>query len=301
MESEPQQHEVRRDGVRLVVFEWGTPHRGEQPTLLLAHATGFHARCWDPVIRRLGPVHALAVDQRGHGRSDKPEITHWRAFGEDLAAVARAFSLEGAVGVGHSMGGHALVDAAGIEPLRFGRLLLIDPVIAAPEDYSGPWMAAALGGELHPTAKRKRWFVSAQAMIERFQDRPPYAHFHPEALRAYCEGGLLPAEGPEGEAFELACPPQSEASVYMTSRTNPGIYESVRRLEQPVHVVRVRRPPDERDMMDFSSSPTWPGLAAEFRNGRETHLPEASHFIPLEDPQRAADWILAELEACGAS
>jgi len=40
------------------------------------------------------------------------------------------YDLADVVGVGHSMGGHALVDAAAAEPARFVRLVLIDPVIA---------------------------------------------------------------------------------------------------------------------------------------------------------------------------
>jgi hypothetical protein len=119
-------------------------------------------------------------------------------------------------------------------------------------------------------------------MIERFRDRLPYARFHPEALRAYGEHGLLPA--PDGDGFVLACPPATEASIYATSRTNAGVYDAVRALEIPVLVLRAKLPPADRDPMDFSSSPTWPGLAGEFRRGREIHLADRSHFLPLESP-----------------
>ena len=195
------------------------------------------------------------------------------------------------------MGGHALVDAAAARPDAFAQLLLLDPVIGAPDSYGGAWGGMLPGGELHPTAKRKRWFVSPEAMIARFEDRPPYAAFHPEALRAYCEHGLVAGEGPEGEAFELACAPVSEARVYMTSRTNTGIFDSARALRMPAHVVRMRLPSVDRDMMDFSSSPTWPELVALIPQGRETHLPDASHFLPLEDPERVVAWIGEALEA----
>ena len=83
-----------------------------EASLLLAHATGFHARCWDQVIAHLGERHVIAVDQRGHGRSDKMPITDWRVLGEDLDALVRALELRDLVGVGHSMGGHAMVEAA---------------------------------------------------------------------------------------------------------------------------------------------------------------------------------------------
>jgi len=283
---------VRANGARLACFEWNRGVPG--PTLLLAHATGFHARCWDPVVRRLGARHAIAVDLRGHGHSEKTPITHWEVFGEDLAELVRARDLRDLVGVGHSMGGHALVDAAAACPDRFLGLVLIDPVIVAPEEYGGGgWTIQSLGGEPHPTAKRKRHFDSPQQMLERFRDRPPYAAFDPEALRAYCEHGLLPrADGP---GFELACPPELEASIYMTSRTNPGVHASARALGIPVLVVRAKAPPPERSVMDFSSSPTWPGLVSELCRGREIRLADRSHFIPMEAPQLVAELILDAL------
>jgi len=244
-------------------------------------------------VAHLGRRHVIAVDQRGHGRSDKPQITHWGVFGRDLVDVVRALDLREVVGVGHSMGGHAMTDAAATISDRFRRLLLIDPVIASPDDYpSGGWTIGD-GGDPHPTAKRKSRFESPQAMIERFRNRPPFSGFHPESLRDYCTHGLLPAA--DGDGFELACPPAIEASVYMTSRTNPSVHESARALEIPVLILRAKLPPPDREVMDFSSSPTWPGLVHEFPQGRELHLSDRTHFIPLETPEYIAHLIHGEL------
>lgn len=298
--TEPAERRVRAGDVELAVFEWGASRRGHGPTLLLAHATGFHARCWDPVVRRLGDHHVIAVDQRGHGRSEKTEITHWNVFGRDLAALTRTLELDHVVGVGHSMGGHAMVDAAAAEPGRFLRLVLMDPVIASPDDYgTGGWTISRPGGEPHPTAKRKRHFASPEAMIERFRDRAPYRVFHPEALEAYCRFGLLPSAS--GEGFELACPPEIEASIYMTSRTNAAVHDSVRALDIPVLIVRARLPAPDRDVMDFSSSPTWPGLAGEFAHATDVHLADRTHFLPMEIPDRMAETIDAEVERAAPS
>jgi len=290
---EPTERHLPVGGIDLCVFEWGRP-RPERPTVLLAHATGFHARCWDPVVAHLGDLHVVALDQRGHGRSSKPEITHWGIFGQDLAGVIRELNLAWIVGVGHSMGGHAMTDAAATCPERFSRLLLIDPVISSPDDYrGGGWALGADGEAPHPTAKRKNRFASPEDMIERFRNRPPYAAFHPEALRDYCVYGLLPA--PDGDGFVLACPPGTEARIYMTSRTNPGVHEAARALDLPVTILRAKLPPPDREIMDFSSSPTWPGLVHEFRRGREIHLADRSHFIPLETPGEVAALIRREV------
>jgi len=288
--SLPLLHRREINGLELACFEWEADLRAQQPTLFLSHATGFHGRVWDQVLNRLGTRHAIAVETRGHGRSENVEIEDWRDFGDDLVGWIDHFGLRSAIGVGHSAGGHAMVDAAAARPDAFERILLIDPVIASPSDYDeAGWQIDVLNQEVHPTAKRRNAFASVEAMIERFRDREPYRRFDPEAFRDYCQWALVPAVDDDG--LVLACSPESEASVYMTSRTNPAVYDAIRALEIPVMILRAKRPPVDRDLMDFSSSPTWPGLVDEFRNGRERHLTEHTHFIPMEDPDLVARYV----------
>ena len=280
---------VAADGASLCVFEWNADVRGHEDTLLLAHATGFHARCWDQVVARLPRRHVLAVDQRGHGRSEGRLPADWRDFGRDLVAVTRAFAIRAAVGVGHSMGGHAMTEAAAAEPLCFRRLVLIDPVIGAPEAYAAG-SRAAFADAPHPTARRRARWGSPAEMLERFRDRPPFDAWDPAVLRDYVAYGLLPA--PDGDGWVLACAPEFEADVYMAALENAGVHDSVARVQAPVLVVRAQEPPTLRDRMEFRFSPTWPGLAAAFPNGREIHVPERTHFMPMEDPAQVARWIL---------
>jgi len=289
-QAEPRAAVARVNGIELAYVVWNEPLGADLETVLLVHATGFHARSWDQLVPYLGRRRVIAVDQRGHGRSTKTPITHWRVFGDDLTAFVQALGLRDAIGVGHSMGGHALVEAAAALPACFRRLVLVDPVIAAPGDYTGQGWTLPDGA--HPTAKRKRRFASADEMIARFATRPPYAAFTPATLRDYCVHGLLPAA--DGDGFELACPPEIEASIYMTSHTNAAVYDAVRALTLPVLVVRVKTPPPDRGVMDFSSSPTWPGLVGEFQNARELHLAERTHFLPMESPELVARLVVDE-------
>ena len=102
MNKGPQQHEFQTSGARLTYFEWGSP---AGPVVLLIHATGFHARCWDQVVKLLpDDYHVYAVDMRGHGRSENVPPYVWRTFGEDLNELVEHLDLSDAVGVGHSMG-----------------------------------------------------------------------------------------------------------------------------------------------------------------------------------------------------
>ena len=51
------------------VTEWlPTIATEDSKKVVLLHATGFHSRCWDEVVRRLDPtVHCIGIDLRGHG------------------------------------------------------------------------------------------------------------------------------------------------------------------------------------------------------------------------------------------
>ena len=60
-------------------------------------------------------------------------------------------------------------------------------------------------------------------------------------------------------------------------------------------------PEPDKNVFDYSASPTWPGLAGEFRQGREIHLAERTHFLPMESPREVADLILAELRGANVA
>ena len=284
------------NGITLASWEWRVALRGPSPTLLMVHATGFHGRVWDQVIHQLPHRHVIAVELRGHGRSEVADFDDWRPFGQDLAGFAEAMDLRGAVGIGHSMGAHALVQAAAFQPSRFSQLVLVDPVMLAPADYHLP---APPPGTLHPAAGRKNRFESAQAMFDRFADRAPYSVFDPQSLRDYCEHGLRPAD--DGAGFQLACAPRFEGKVYPLARQNPGVYASIRALQCPVLVVRAR--PQDPSILPWDplGSPTWPGLAAEFRQGQDLLLGDKTHFLPMEDPALMARLIEGAMASASSS
>lgn len=285
--DEPIAHDVMGAGVRLRLYEW----RGSGRPIFLAHATGFHARCWDQVVRHLPGRHVYALDQRGHGLSEKPEPPyHWDHFGEDVAAVAAGLGISGAIGVGHSKGGHAVTAAMGIRSETFAALLLVDPVILPPDAYARRLQAE---GSEHFAAKRRNEWASPAEMIARFAGRPPFNRWQAEVLRDYCTYGLVP--NPDGPGYVLACPPRIEAAVYAGSASS-DIYRTITGIHVPVRVLRARgRAPGAEVAMDMSGSPTAPDLASKFSDAEDVYLPEMTHFIPMEDPGLVARHVL-ELE-----
>ena len=279
---------IEVNDTKLCYFETGEQRQGSN-TFLLVHATGFHARCWDRTIEHLKNQHVIAVDMRGHGRSNNLGPFTWDTFGQDLTEFVGALDLNSIVGVGHSMGGHSICQAAAYELGRFSRLLLVDPVILAPESYSQPvsrnaWMS---DGKEHPVARRRNHFESVAAMIENFKGRGSFAHWQYNVLQDYCEFGSLP----NAKGLMLACPPEVEAAIYGGS-AGTDISALIEKIVIPVTILRARKRQDRDGLMDFSGSPTWDELALHFKDGRDVLLPQLTHFIPMQDPELTAKFVL---------
>lgn len=112
--------------------------RGEGPgSVLLLHGGGQTRHAWDGTGRALSHAGwtAVAIDQRGHGDSDRVDSGHYGFpdFGADAASVAREIARASGrkpVAVGASLGGLAALlalGASGAEPV-FSGLVLVDIV-----------------------------------------------------------------------------------------------------------------------------------------------------------------------------
>ena len=288
--NEPREHRRGTPEGEIFWFEWG--ERGEGPSLLLLHATGFHARLWDQIVAALpAGTHVVAPDHRGHGRSYRPAtLASWTATADVLLPLLDGLGGHPLVGCGHSMGAYILTRLASQRPAAFRHLVLIDPVIMDPASYEGEAAKVIPDPAGHPVARRRNVWTDAEEMRARFADRPPYANWDPRVLADYCTYGLLLAA--DGEGFELACPPALEASVYQNAlRTNP--HEWLHYLSVPSTLIRA--PTGERGgELDFSLSPTWTGLGPAIGAERDELWDEHSHFIPMEAPARVAR-LLADL------
>jgi pimeloyl-ACP methyl ester carboxylesterase len=149
------------DGARLHVRHG--PGAG-RPAFLLVHGVASNARMWDEVAGRLTAENhpTYAVDLRGHGKSDGFDNGYDTATAaRDVAAVAAAFGLAGAVVAGHSWGASISLRLAVAHPEVAGGLALID----------GGWADAAQASGPTPEEgdqRRSRWL---DALAKRFVGR----------------------------------------------------------------------------------------------------------------------------------
>ncbi|MCU1401158.1 MAG: hypothetical protein JWN62_4267 [Acidimicrobiales bacterium] len=260
---------------------------GDGPTTLYAHATGFHAHCWTPVTAALPQLHNIGYDARGHG--DTPvgpdwaasDHVDWDVYGHDCALVAHSLSVDGQVlGVGHSMGGAALVMAALTAPELFCGLVLYEPIVMPPLEPG----AVPVGGGNHlaiGARKRRGSFPSFEAAIANYSAKPPMDIFTPESVEAYVRFGFRPGHDADGNPnVTLKCSPEHEARTYEAG----GIHQTWERLGDlavPVWVVcglpQVGQP-----------SAGTKTLAERIPGARYIELDHLGHFGPMQAPNEIA-------------
>lgn len=103
-------------GVSLRVIDRGSVDPDPSlPTAVLIHGLASNARMWDGVAAALTRhrVRSIAVDLRGHGRSDRPDHGYdFATVGRDVCRVLDAHGIDRAVIVGQSWGGNVVIDMA---------------------------------------------------------------------------------------------------------------------------------------------------------------------------------------------
>jgi non-heme chloroperoxidase len=114
------------DGTQLRYFRQGPPGA---PAILLLHGLSDSSFSFSRILPLIPPqFQAIALDQRGHGESDRPEKGYELAgLAQDAIHVLDAAQVKRAFVVGHSMGTFVARTMAALAPERVGGLLLIDP------------------------------------------------------------------------------------------------------------------------------------------------------------------------------
>jgi pimeloyl-ACP methyl ester carboxylesterase len=120
----PQSEFVEAGGLRFHYRDWG----GNGQPLLLLHGLASNARIWDLTAPLLaGGFRVVALDQRGHGLSDKPDGGYdFASVSGDLAAFVQALGLKRPALAGHSWGANVALQFAADRPDGVSALALVD-------------------------------------------------------------------------------------------------------------------------------------------------------------------------------
>jgi lipase len=188
--------------------KWGPPS-GEP--IVCVHGTTQHGGIFEELAGRLvgGGRHLVAVDLRGHGRSDRQPPWDTQTHVDDVLETVEALGLERAAWVGHSYGGLLCAAVAARGPERVDRLALLDPAIEIPPEY-------ALGAA---EVDRLDWsFTSSDGAVNALLSSPGVVAAPREIVADFVASDL--ERGPDGLLRFGFC--RSTAVVLWSEMTRPA-------------------------------------------------------------------------------
>ena len=120
----PTEHVVPVNGNSFYYRDWG----GSGQAVVLLHGLASNCRIWDLVAPILScQFRTLALDQRGHGRSFKPDSGYdFATVVADLDKFMSEVRIENPVLVGHSWGGDVVLEYAVANPGKVKGLCFVD-------------------------------------------------------------------------------------------------------------------------------------------------------------------------------
>jgi pimeloyl-ACP methyl ester carboxylesterase len=268
------------DGSATVVHDFG----GDGPVLLFVHATGMHGWVWKPVVDHLvDRAHCVALDLRGHGDSVLLPTSDlsWKAFGSDVLAAVRDIGGDEVIGVGHSLGGAALLMAELEAPGTFQRLFLYEPAVHTEIGDRG-WETLLDARDLmvDMTRRRRAVFASRADALANYVNKPPMAQFQAAVLGAYVTRGFADHNDGAETRVVLKCLPDTEARIYAGSYD----HDTATRLHEITCPVSLGTGAETDPLQRC----TVEALAAQFGT-QPIVLAGVDHFGPLQQPKQFAD------------
>ncbi len=111
------------NGLKMRYYEW--PSIG--PNLVFLHPSSGYGRMWDATARSLGgELHVFALDQRGHGDTDRPDGSYTaEEYAEDLHLFVELSGLQKVMVAGHSLGGRVAQVFAARHPEQCTGIILV--------------------------------------------------------------------------------------------------------------------------------------------------------------------------------
>lgn len=192
--------------------------------ILFAHANGFPAQSYSHFLEYLEPHDIRYINCLGMGKY--PSYKNWRLLADELIDFIESENLGRVTGLGHSLGGVAIVFAARKRPDLFERLIIMDPPFFHPSrSFLIPILTALGQGHRIPIAakamRRRENFASREEARVYFASKRLFRPFHPQCFEDYIQYGLT--ENADQTGVKLMIPAEVEASFFMNT---PGIGKS---------------------------------------------------------------------------
>ncbi|WP_308460468.1 alpha/beta fold hydrolase [Mesorhizobium sp. NBSH29] len=197
---------------------------GSGPLMLFFHGITANSAVFMPMMAQLSHrFTTIAVDQRGHGRSDKPDSGYGADdFAGDIAALIRSLDRGPAILIGHSLGSRNAVTAAAHYPELVRSVVAIDFT-----PYIETEVLDALEARVNAGSQL---FDDLPAIQTYLANR--YPNIPPDAIRIRAETGY---ERSEGGLRPLASP---AAMAQIVTGLRADLTTAYRAVERPVLIIR---------------------------------------------------------------
>lgn len=239
--------------------------RGSGPAIVLLHGTSANHAVWEPVAEALS-AHAtvIALDQRGHGRSDTPATGYTGPdFAGDVVTVLDALGIERAIVGGHSLGGRNAWLVGALHPDRVAAVVAVD--------YT-PYVEATVLDELAVrVAGGYRAFPDAAAIEDYIRGR--YPRILPDAVARRARWGYV--RRADGQWWPLADPGAMKQLI--EGFRTPWDAE-FRAVTAPMTSLRGAD-------SSIVSEAAWTAAIADRPGDRWLLIEDADHYIPEEHPE----------------
>jgi pimeloyl-ACP methyl ester carboxylesterase len=174
---------VQVNGLRLYLTDWG---RAGQPPLLLLHGLASTRHMFDLIAPPLAEqFHVRALDQRGHGQSDKPDTGYdFATIAADVDALLDQLQIAQTTLIGHSWGAYTTLYYAATRPQRVTRAVLLDGGVIPLAQRWPSWAEAELA--LSPPVYQGRSLADIRELIRQHWLGPAYRpELEPLALSVF--------------------------------------------------------------------------------------------------------------------
>jgi sigma-B regulation protein RsbQ len=166
--------------------------RPDGPPMLFAHGFGCDQNMWRFVAPAFEDTHRVVLfDHVGAGRSDLSAFdgdrySDLRGYADDVLEICRSLDLQDVVFVGHSVSAMIGVLAAGQEPERFSRLVLVGPSPRYIDDgeYVGGFTSADIDGLLESLDSNYLGWSGAMAPV--IMGNPDRPELGDELTNSFC-------------------------------------------------------------------------------------------------------------------
>ncbi len=146
---------------------------GNGPPLIILHGLFGSARNWSAVARQLQETRRVhLLDARNHGASPRHRSMTYDQMAGDLHEYIAANGLQGAVVLGHSMGGKTAMTLALQQPDMIGALIVADIAPVAYTPHHAALIKALRGTDLSGLTRRAE---AEQRLAEKVDDAPTRA------------------------------------------------------------------------------------------------------------------------------